>query len=260
MTPGYVGIDLAVAKGKRLPVVICTWKGGRLVPEKLAELRFKPPRGRGNVAVLNPESVAEFCDEAANYLCACASALSIEITRIGIDAPSAPAKNGCGRRAAEKAMDRAGVSCFATPSPAEWSVIFTKVRDHLKAGGAEARLPHANQLWMVVGFQLYKRLAEIAPCIEVFPQATVRSLNAGDIYKTSREGRRAQLSAASKRTGWPNDLLESPNINQIAFGREHDRLDAYLACWVAAVDEDARIAFGNPPDDVIWLPKVEVAP
>ena len=68
---------------------------------------------------------------------------------------------------------------------------------HLSAGGTENRIPHANQLWMLVGFRLFKRLAEIAPCVEVFPQATARVLGSGKIHKTQPGGVDAQISVAA---------------------------------------------------------------
>jgi len=37
------------------------------------------------------------------------------------------------------------------------------------------------------------------------------------------------------------------------YGPLHDRLDAYLAAWVASVGESEREALGSPPDDVIWI-------
>lgn len=46
---------------------------------------------------------------------------------------------------------------------------------------------------------------------------------------------------------------------EIAFGPAHDRLDAYLSAWVTALDEDDRVAFGDAPDDVIWVPIVGLA-
>ena len=40
-------------------------------------------------------------------------------------------------------------------------------------------------------------------------------------------------------------------------GKRHARLDAYLAAWVAALPEDQREALGLPPNDAIWIPRLD---
>lgn len=60
LRPAYVGIDLAFQKRKQLPLVICTWRDGRLIPELLQELGVVPPRGHGNAAILNRDVVRRF--------------------------------------------------------------------------------------------------------------------------------------------------------------------------------------------------------
>jgi hypothetical protein len=154
-------------------------------------------------------------------------------------------------------MDATGISCFTTPSSKEFGHIFEKVRRHLADGGVESRLPHANQLWMYVGFQLFERLSAIAPCIEVFPQAIVRAIGAGEVHKSKAGAVESQLRQAAKYTGWPSENNEGVLFGEIGFGSAHDRLDAYLSAWVAALPESKRVAMGMPPDDVIWVPKVE---
>lgn len=69
----------------------------------------------------------------------------------------------------------------------------------------------------------------------------------------------AQLAAAARHTGWPNGSADDPTFADIAWAPGHDRLDAYLSAWVAALDEPDRIAYGTPPDDVIWVPRVTTA-
>ena len=88
MRPAYVGIDLAIAKKKRLPVSVCTWNDGRLVPESLRLLSYEPPRGHGNAAVLNQGIVGKFVEAAATYISDVCDHLSIVPRRIAIDAPS----------------------------------------------------------------------------------------------------------------------------------------------------------------------------
>lgn len=252
----FVGIDLAFAKRKRLPISICTWRSGRLVPEALRRLPIEPPRGSGNAAVLDGKLVDLFVEETAQYIQEACERLEIVPQRIAIDAPSAPRSPLTHRRAAEMAMDGAGISCFTTPTAGEFEAILTKVSRHLARGGPENRIPHANQLWMLVGFRLFTALSKLAPCIEVFPQATARVLGAGQVHKSKAHGVRAQLASASRHTGWPSVDLGDPDFSDIAFGPAHDRLDAYLSAWVAALDEDDRFAFGAPPDDVIWTPRL----
>lgn len=256
MKDAFVGIDVAFAKGKRLPVSFCTWEADRLVPVALRGVPFEPPRGSGNVATLNPKTSRVFAADTARYLSGVATHLGLRVRRIAIDAPSAPRSEGRRRRAAEVAMDRAGISCFTTPTGSEFEAIRAKVRRHLEHGGPENRLPHANQLWMQVGFQIFERLAGVAECLEVFPQATARVLGSGDVHKFKKGGVDAQLAEASRYTGWPTDDPSDIPFERIAFGPSHDRLDAYLSAWVAALDEVDRLPFGSPPDDVIWTPRL----
>jgi hypothetical protein len=256
MPNAYIGIDLCFAKKKRLPISICTWRDGRLHPWPLKSLPFEPPRGSGNAAVLNRKTVRAFTSAAAQYIEQTCTALNLTPRRIAIDAPSSPRKESEHRRAAEIAMDQAGISCFSTPSASEFEAIFEKVRRHLAAGGPENRIPHANQLWMSVGFDLYRALHNIAECIEVFPQATARVVGSGQVHKFKAGGVAAQLATVARHTGWPTGDKAETRFGEIAFAPAHDRLDAYLSAWVAALEEQDRIAFGKPPDDVIWAPRI----
>jgi hypothetical protein len=199
--------------------------------------------------------VRGFAREAAEYLQEVSKRLGLRIVRMGIDAPKAPAVHGA-RRAAEIAMDRAGISCIATPSRDGFETIRQKVRAHLDQGGAESRLPHANQLWMLVGFALYKELSRVAECLEVFPQATVQALGVGHQHKSGRGVAEAQLSAAARFTGWPSQWVKDPLLKEIAWGPSHDLVDAYLSAWIAALSEPDRVALGTPPEDVIWIPRL----
>lgn len=252
----FAGIDVAFAKGKRLPVVVCTWQGDRLIPQALRRLPFEPPIGLGNVQSCIAGQVDRFARLAVDYIQRIESELNLEIVRIGIDAPSAPRLDNVRRRAAEVALDAAGISCFSTPSWAEFEAIRLKVTSHLAAGGAESRLPHANQLWMQVGFALFREFGAIKECVEVYPQATVRQLGAGSLHKFKSGGVDAQLTAVSARTGWPAGRPDEPQFEEIAWGPRHDQLDAYLSAWVAALDVPNRISFGEPPHDAIWVPRV----
>jgi hypothetical protein len=127
----------------------------------------------------------------------------VRIARVAIDAPSDPKSLGTKRRLAELALDVRRISCITTPDEAQFTAIRAKATAHLAEGGAVARMPHANQVWMLVGFALFARLRNDWECLEVFPQATVALLG-GSIHKSKSDGLQAQLSAAAKWTGWPD--------------------------------------------------------
>ncbi len=91
---------------------------------------------------------------------------------------------------------------------------------------------------------------------EVFPQAIVRAIGAGQIHKFKPGGVDAQLRAVSVHTGWPENATEAAELADVCGAPRHDCLDAYLAAWVAALEEEARIAHGTPPDDAIWTSRV----
>ncbi len=254
----FVGIDVAFAKKKRLPVCVVTWKQRQLIPLQLVDrLAPLPPRGSGNVASLDSEIVAKFADDTAAYLHDVQTHFGVSIRRIAIDAPSEPKIQGHKRRQAECELDTHGISCFTTPSLEEFEVIKCKVRAHLDAGGEESHLPHANQLWMLVGFALFKRLRLEWECLEVFPQATAFVLRANSTHKSKASGLDTQLRAASQFTGWP-EPFDLRALRKVVCGPLHDGLDAYLSAWVAALDSQDRSGFGTAPSDVIWVPKVDL--
>ena len=254
----FVGIDVAFAKKKRLPICVATWRQRQLIPLPLNDrLAPSPPRGSGNVASLDPEIVSKFANDTATYLHDVQTHFGVSIRRIAIDAPSEPKLQGHNRRQAEYELDAHGISCFTTPSLEEFEVIKHKVRAHLNAGGEESCLPHANQLWMLVGFALFQRLLLEWECIEVFPQATAFVLRANSTHKSKTSGLENQLWAASKFTGWP-EPFDLQALRKVVYGPLHDGLDAYLSAWVAALDSQDRSGFGRAPFDVIWVPKVEL--
>jgi Protein of unknown function (DUF429) len=259
----FPGIDVAFAKRKRLPVCLCVWENSRLIPLQLSARGVPdPPRGRGNVASIDPPTVALFADEVVDYLRFLEKHFSVSIRRIAIDAPSDPKQECLSRRQAETAMDRLRISCFTTPNASEFEKICEKVKHHLRTGGLESRLPHANQLWMLVGFALFRRLRLEWECLEVYPQATMRVLGAASVYKFSSDGLCAQLLAVSRHTGWPDPPVRQPlqELKRAVRAPLHDGLDAYSSAWVAALDHPNLKALGCPPNDAIWVPSLPNAP
>jgi len=257
VTTAYAGIDVAVAKKKRLPIAVCTWQNDRLEPLALnAKALPKPPHGPGNAAICDPARCRELAAQTASYLRAVESALGIAIQVIAIDAPSSPRAPGQALRAAERALAARGISYIETPNADAFAAIPDRVQAHLAAGGLESRLPCANQIWMLFGFELYRVLCAAGwACLEVYPQATVRALGAGDIHKSGGGAVLTQLQAAAKYTNWPQEQDVSA-LKSIGWGTLHDRLDAYLAAWVAALPRERREALGEEPDDAIWIPRV----
>jgi hypothetical protein len=258
----FVGIDVACAKRKRLPVCLCVWKDQRLVPLPLGKGDAPaPPKGHGNVASVDLTEVASFADEAGLYLRSLENYFRVSIRRIGIDAPSDPRPDILKRRLAEEALRLQGIKCFSTPSATEFGTIRMKVQNHMRAGGLESRLPYANKLWMLIGFALFSRLRNEWECLEVYPQATMGILGATSIHKSKEGGVSAQAEAISRHTGWPwPPVLQLPELRTLlkdaVHAPLHDGLDAYSSAWVAALDPASRNAFGSPPNDVIWVPRL----
>lgn len=256
MIDAFAGIDVAFARGKALPVSVCLRGGERLEPLRLRNsLAPQPPRGAGNPGALDVPLVDAFAEATADYLRRIESHFEVRIARIAIDAPSDPKLKGARRRLAEIALDERRISCITTPDEEQFASIRSKAALHLNQGGAVARLPHANQLWMLVGFALFRRLRQDWECLEVFPQATVALLGVAGIHKSKRDGLSGQLVATARRTGWP-DPPDPAALRETGYGSLHDQLDAYLAAWVASLESDERQALGVPPADVIWVPRL----
>ncbi len=265
MTPqstraAFVGIDVACAKRKRLPIVVCERVDGALTPLQLRSRGLPlPPSGMGNASSIDVEVVMRFAEDAAGYLQEIERRFEVEIKRIAIDAPSEPKLDGEDRRASETALDRRRISCFTTPDASEWSRIREKVRAHLDAGGEHSRIPHANQLWMLVGFALFRTLRSYWPCIEIFPHAIAHALGEGTAKKSLANGLSRQLAAVSRRAGWPPAATKIP-LRSAGYGASHDLLDAYLAAWVASLPDEEIEPLGHPPHDVIWIPRTPDRP
>lgn len=253
----FVGIDVAFAKKKRLPICVCVIRNNSLYPLDLKDKSNLPiyPRGKGNKLAIDPSIVENFSQETLAYICAIEKKFNIKIVRIAIDAPSAFRRTEVKRREAEQAMDRLGISCFATPSKEDFNNVIEKIEKHLGSGGSESTLPHANQLWMLAGFSLFERLRKKYECIEVFPQAIVAALGCSKVHKSKKDGLAAQEQAAWIATGWAGKY-DNPDLKSAVYGSPHDRLDAYLSAWIASLPEEKRTCYGNKQnDDVIWTQK-----
>ncbi len=254
----YIGIDVACAKDKYLPLAMCYWQDGRLVPLLLGTASVKPPRGLGNAATLDDAVNKRFADDVASYIETVCGLFNANPVRIAIDSPLRPRDNHLPRRLAEQALNSAGISCYTTPSAANFSDIKAKGLAHLKDGKPKPNLPHSMQIFMLLGFALNRRLSQIAPCIEVYPHATVKQLGVADIHKTKGDQATVQLAAIAKHTGWPQTEDDWRAVNSICLGPMHDKVDAYSAAWVASLPEEKRSYFGAPEkQDVIWIPAIE---
>ena len=163
MEEAFVGIDVAFAKKKRLPIVACRRRDGVLEPLQLRRAVAKPPRVR-NAKALDATVVARFAEATVAYLCDIERENSIRIGRIAIDSPSAPRPPGALRRRAEVALDERRISCITTPDVNQFVRICDRARLHLSRGGRESDLPGANQLWMLVGFALFAALGKHWDC------------------------------------------------------------------------------------------------
>ncbi len=192
-----------------------------------------------------------FAKSTADYLAEVSQLLGVKIRRIALDAPRQYKLDHQKWRACEAAMHKCKISCFATPSAAEFDRIIAKAKSHLNEGKPLSRLPHANQMWMRAGFALFEELERYV-CLEVFPQATAKRLCPDAVHKTKKGGLLAQSRAVSVVTGWP----ESPKaLDTVAYGSRHDKLDAYLCAWIASLNEVDREPLGELPNDVIWVPR-----
>ena len=213
------------------------------------------PRGVGNREITATAPFEETAGGVVNAIDRIAIDMGWQIKRIALDAPAAAPEAGA--RMSENELGRLGLSSFRTPPAPAWAGIREKCAKHLRDGGSAATLPYANKIWMLFGFELFtclKRDIE-AEVIEVYPFAIVRALLPACEHKSTEKGYRDQLIAVSGRTGWEPQKLEA-RLKATVPGNRHDRLDAFMAAWVASLPPKSRRAFGNArrPDDAIWVP------
>jgi predicted nuclease with RNAse H fold len=223
-----------------------------MIPKHLAQLI---PRGVGNKEITAAAPFQETACGVVNAIDRIAIDMGWQIKRIALDAPAAPPEAGA--RTSENELGRLGLSSFRTPPAPAWAGIRAKCAKHLRDGGNAAKLPFANKIWMLFGFELFtflKRDLEVE-VIEVYPFAIVRALLPACEHKSTEEGYREQLIAVSARAGWEPRKLEA-KLKETVPGSRHDRLDAFMAAWVASLPPGRRRAFGSPErsDDAIWVP------
>ena len=137
--------------------------------------------------------------------------------------------------------------------------------------------------WMQMGFDLYKRVAELgyqpyltpdAPCqvMEVYPHAAYTVLlNSTPFPKTSLEGRlQRQLLLHNQGLHIPDPMRVFEEITRFRIlqgimplddlysHRELDALIAAFTAWVAATSPEGITALGNPEEGQIILPSAEL--
>lgn len=251
----YIGIDVACATGKRLPICVVS-EGSPLMPLTIPKsLAALVPRRMGNKEISAPMPFKEAACNVVMSINRIADELGWRIKRIAVDAPAAPPVTGS--RASETELGLSALSSFRTPPSHAWPEIIEKCVDHLAKNGTAATLPHANKIWMLFGFELFVHLKAqfSAEVIEVYPFAIVRALLPACDHKSTEKGYQDQLGAVASRTGWVPQKLEA-RLKETVPGSRHDRLDAFMAAWVASLPADQRRAFGHAarPDDAIWVP------
>jgi hypothetical protein len=254
-TSVYLGIDVACAIKKRLPICVVS-EGHPLMPLTIPKhLAMLIPRGVGNREVAASVPFHDAARGVVEIINRIAIELGWQIERIAVDAPAAaPAMSS---RASENELGRLRLSSFRTPATSDWASIRQQCIKHLGLGGSAATLPHANKIWMLFGFELFACLKSglRAEVIEVYPFAIVRALLPACEHKTTEERYRDQLAAVGARTGWEPHVLEA-RLKETVPGSGHDRLDAFMAAWVASLPPEKRRAIGDTlrPDDAIWVP------
>ena len=214
------------------------------------------PRGLGNREITAVRPFRAAAQSVARSLKVISDQLGWKVERVAADAPAAAPPTGF--RLSEIELGKSGLSSFRTPAVSSWPEIKAMCIAHLDAGKETAKLPHANKIWMLFGFELFTALREQldADIIEVYPFAIVRALLPTCQHKSTEQGYQDQLAAVSSHVNWEPRKLEA-KLKATVAGSRHDRLDAFMAAWVASLPEGRRRTFGDrtQPDDAIWVPR-----
>jgi predicted nuclease with RNAse H fold len=251
----YVGIDVACAVGKRLPICVVS-AGHQLIPLAIPRhLARLIPHGVGNKEITAATPFREAARGVVSAINRIVDEMGWKVERIAVDAPAAPPATGT--RSSENELARLGLSSFRTPTASSWTGIREKCINHLSLRGSAATLPHANKIWMLFGFELFQCLKSgfKAEVIEVYPFAIVRALLPVCEHKSTEQGYQDQLVAVAARAGWEPQSLEA-KLKLTVPGSRHDRLDAFMAAWLASLSPERRRALGDAQrsDDAIWVP------
>jgi predicted nuclease with RNAse H fold len=217
----------------------------------------KPPAGCGNVAALQAATRMEFATEVVDWLNTLSNDMGVTIRRIAIDAPSDFCDASLTRRVSEQALDRAGISCFATPTRMQFDEKILATLAHLQAGGKQADMPNANQIWMLVGFAMFDALREAGyDCVETYPQAIVHELQCSVKHKSTGEGLAGQIESAAKVAGYSEIDSFHKALETMGYGHRHDKLDAFLSALVASLPRSKEKVYGDRPNDAIVVPNM----
>jgi predicted nuclease with RNAse H fold len=254
----FVGIDVAIAKRKRLPICVCEAEEGGIRPLPLRHGYLKPPSGMGNKAALEAAVRQEYANAVSKWLKDLQKDLNLQVIKIAIDAPSNYCDSSKDRRGSERALDIAGISCFATPTEAQFQQKIREAKSHLENGGSESTIPNANQIWMLVGFSLFDQLRKDGfDCIETYPQAIVHAMKCSEKHKSTDEGYSAQLIQAALATSFPTPESLQIALNTMGYGSQDDKLDAFLTAWVAGIPQSCQKVYGTMPNDSIVIPDID---
>jgi hypothetical protein len=129
MRSAYVGIDVAIAKGQ-VPPNRCKYARRRSPHSSAVEkIECDSPTWLRQCYGARSCLATVLCYRSAALVQVCERLELIPVT-IAIDAPRSPRMNSERRRAAELALDRASISCYTTPSVAD----FEAIRDKVKRG------------------------------------------------------------------------------------------------------------------------------
>lgn len=233
----YMGIDVAVATSKRLPICVLDTRG-HIVPARWKKIE----RGPGNRALIANRNLAkEWADRVAEAIRVELEQGHLECQVIMVDAPSAPAQKG--RRQCEEELKNAGVSFFQTPPLEEfesWYKLSPKDNTHI---------PNANRIWMLAGLELFKALKRTFPAahvLETYPEAIAHAYG-----KSGNQEKLAILAAELPST--IGDLW--PELRRAIWGSCKDVLDAALCALTAAMWAKGQVrCWGREPGEAIYVP------